>query len=108
MSKRGQGRYFWRKFGDGEVETYEFGVAQPLEYEEEFTARFERFNNPENANAEQGGVSTSVTRAKIQPCILKRGNRKTLKMQILGNVIRKVIFRTQPASGNRCEVWRHT
>ena len=48
------------------------------------------------------------TRANIQPCILKRGNRKTLKKQIPGNRKREVILWTQAASGNRCEVWTHT
>ena len=47
-------------------------------------------------------------RADIQPSILKRGNRKTLKVQRPGNRNREVALRTLPASGNRCKVWRHT
>ena len=70
MSKRGQEGIFRRRFGDGEVETfefgdgeaetYEFGVAQPLEYEENSLEDLNDSNNPANAKAEQGGVSTSV------------------------------------------------
>ena len=36
-------RYFQRRFGDGEVETNEFGVTKPPEYKKEFSARHERF-----------------------------------------------------------------
>ena len=70
MWKRGQEGIFRRRFGDGEVETfefgdgeaetYEFGVAQPLEYEENSLEDLNDSNNPANAKAEQGGVSTSV------------------------------------------------
>ena len=47
-------RYFRRRFRDGEAETHEFGVAQPLEYE------LSDSNNLVNAKVEQGGVSTFV------------------------------------------------
>ena len=54
-------RFFKRRFGDGEAETNEFGVAQPLECEEEPSARHVRFQKtPENAKAEQGGVSSGI------------------------------------------------
>ena len=43
LSNRKQSAMSKRGFGDGEAETIEFGVAQPLEYEEEFSARHERF-----------------------------------------------------------------
>ena len=49
-------RYFQKRFGDGEAETYEFGVVQPLEYEEEVSARFGRFQQTGDAKAEQSGV----------------------------------------------------
>ena len=63
VNKRAR-RYFRKRFGDGEaetfefhdgeVETYEFGVEQHLEYEEEFSAIFERF--------QQSGECQSGTR----------------------------------------------
>ena len=53
LVKEGTGRYFRRRFGDGEAEiyefgdgetkTYKFGVAQSVECEEKFCARCERF-----------------------------------------------------------------
>ena len=48
------------------------------------------------------------TRADIQLCTLERSSRNTLKVLILGNRKAEVALRTQPASGNRCKVWRHT
>ena len=58
-------------------------------------------NNPGNAKAEQGGVSSGIWK------LMREVNRKTLKMQTPGNR-GEAIFRTHAASGNRCEVWRHT
>ena len=43
------------------------------------------------------------TRTIIQPCFLKRGNKKALNMQIRGNKKWEVVLRTQPASGNTHE-----
>ena len=56
VSKRRWRRYFRRRFGDGKAEVYEFGdgetktyelgVTQLVECEEEFSVRFERFQQP--------------------------------------------------------------
>ena len=102
-------RYFRRMFGDGEAETFEFGVAQPLEYEEEFSARFERFQQPGECQSEtrrcfKQRLNSCETRTKIQPCILQQGNRNTLQMQVLGNR-KKTSDSSDSING---EVWRHT
>ena len=56
MSKRGQegtsgessanGEAQVNEFGDGEAETYYIGAVQHVEYEETFSARYERFRKP--------------------------------------------------------------
>ena len=48
------------------------------------------------------------TQATIQPSSLKWRSRMTLKMQIPGSRKRKVNLHTQPAFGNKCEVWIHS
>ena len=124
MSKRGQEGIFRRRFGDGEVETfefgdgeaetYEFGVAQLLEYEEEFSGRIERFQQPSEFQSgtrrcfNQRLETDSRHEAKSSRAFSSEATGRHSKMQIPGNRIREVILRTQQASGNRCEVCRHT
>ena len=102
-------RYFRRRigdgeaeiyeFGDGEAETYEFGVAPLLSSHD-----LRDFNNPVNAKAEQGGVSTSVWKQmrdrSPNPAMHSQARQQDTEMQIPGN-------RKRSDSSDSPSAWKH-
>ena len=103
------GKYFQRRFGSGETETNEFGVKEPPEREEKSSARFERFEQPEESRigSEMCLIERQETDAKYQPKpnnVFSRGNKMTLNLPAPGNWGGEMKFQAQPAPRNWSEV----
>ena len=97
---------------DGEVETHESGVAQPVECEEERTLRkiwaiptSRRMPKKNKAVFQIVSGSWCGTQAEIHSSFLKWGDRTTLKMQIPGNRKTGMTLRALSVPGNWCGRW---